>query len=163
MIKFMYEKDKSILNESKKLIEDYKNEMGVHQLKYLDLKRHFDNAGNKEIEQSALVAKLERELKLNDQRLGTRNDQIMLLKDKCATLDEDNEIIRIKKLDLELVVDNLVEEINQLKLDDEACRKILDRRNQLEKIRGSGDSNRDSVNISVNKSLYTKTNQSRFA
>jgi len=158
MIKFVHSKDKSVIAESKKLIEDYKSELGMHQLKYLDIKRYLDVSKKREFEQASLIDKLNSELKLNDQRLQSRDDEIELLKSKCTTLIGENELSKYKKLDLEKVVDGLVEEINQLRIDDEACRKILDRRDQIEKIRSfhprdiSTDNFSANMNISLNKS-----------
>ena len=41
----------------------------------------------------------------------------------------------VEKNDLEHVVNNLADEINDLRQDDEACRRVLDRRNHMERLR----------------------------
>jgi len=39
-------------------------------------------------------------------------------------LKDESNLIKSKKIDMEKIIDNLVQEINQLRMDDEACRKI---------------------------------------
>ena len=135
ILRFRLEKDTGVLSESKSIGDQYKNEISSSQMRYLEVKKDLDSSRFTVEEQALLIDQLRKDNDSLTGRLMSRDEEIELLKIKCISLKDEITVVKGKKVDLEHVVNNLADEINQLRQDDEACRKILDRRNQMEKIR----------------------------
>lgn len=138
--KFRVSKDQYIVSESKTVLEDYRNEIANSQQKYLDVKRDFDSAKYTIDEQDLLLEQSRKEQLTFQGRLMGRDEEIELQKIKCVTLKDESNLIKTKKADLERIIDNLVLEINQLQQDDEACRRIQERKNDYEKLKSRNES-----------------------
>lgn len=137
LLKFRISNEESVVSESKNILEDYKNEIANTQQKYLDIRKGFENAKYTIDEQALTMDQLRREHNTFNCKIAGRDEEIELLKIKCVALKDESNLIKSKKIDMEKIIDNLVQEINQLRMDDEACRKIQDRRNYMEKLRSN--------------------------